>query len=173
MNNDVETVDVEYEFDDIYAKQKEDVQRMRASLLACNPESSTQLRTAINNITAMRIYHQLARIIRYTEIMDEIEQKTYSNIRNALNVNSSDPNTLIMLLKAQEQLQKSMIESHKLLQPYLDISSFDILSYVEEAKQSSDISPNVKILDSSSRDKIRVAAGNALLQLRPPTGTEG
>lgn len=106
--------------DPLLRQQKEDVSRMRTSLLACNI-SKESARSALQTINVTRAYHQLNRIIRYTELMDELEEKLYESIHHY--VISADPNsttTWMMLLNIQEKLQKNMIESMKLLQPYMD-----------------------------------------------------
>lgn len=172
MSNEVKTVDGDYEPDQLYSKQKEGVSKMRASLLACNPDSGSQLYDAINNITAMRIYHQLTRIIKYTEMMDKLEQKMYENMETVLESSTSDSVTLLALMKMQEQLQKSMIESHKLLQPYLDVAEFEVVREVR-GEEVHEPDPAIKLISSTQRDNIRNAASTALLKLRPPTGTEG
>lgn len=106
--------------DPLLRQQKEDVSRMRTSLLACNI-SKESARSALQTINITRAYHQLNRIIRYTELMDELEEKLYESIHHY--VSTADPNsttTWMMLLNIQEKLQKNMIESMKLLQPYMD-----------------------------------------------------
>ena len=106
--------------DPLFRQQKEDVSRMRTSLLACNI-SKESARSALQTINITRAYHQLNRIIRYTELMDELEEKLYESIHHY--VSTADPNsttTWMMLLNIQEKLQKNMIESMKLLQPYMD-----------------------------------------------------
>jgi hypothetical protein len=64
----------------IVQRQKEDVAKMRASLLSCNDESGIPVSRALQDITIMRIYHQLTRIIRFTEMMDKIEDRLYEAI---------------------------------------------------------------------------------------------
>ena len=130
MTDECKTVTSEAEIlDPLYMKQQQDVAEMRASLLAFNSGDPTSARSAIQKITAMRFYHQLSRIIRYTDMMDRIEAKLYESIDRSLDrMNSDSPSTWMSLLQIQERLQKCMIESQKLLQPYLDIES---LSFVE------------------------------------------
>ena len=165
--DDIKTVDYSkdgFNLDPLYKKQKEGVAKMRASLLACSDNGSMTMLSAIQNITAMRIYHQLTRIIRYTELMDKLEAKLYESIDNTLdNMNSNDPSTWMMLLKAQEQLQKTMIESHKLLQPYMDVQEFTV---VELANSSSSNETVQKIaLSPEDRDRLRNKAQSVLQEL--------
>lgn len=149
--------------DPLYQKQKEGVAKMRTSLLACT-EDPTMAKAAIQNISTLRVYHQIARIIRYLEMMDKLEDKLYSSIDVTIdNANENSPSTWMMLLNIQERLQKTMIESHKLLQPYLDIQEFSI---VELTAQSVDDNSRPVILNADSRDKIRSSAQAALEALQ-------
>lgn len=146
--------------DPLYSKQKEDVARMRASLLACTGDPMS-VKTALHNITVMRVYHQITRIIRYTEVMDKLENKLYEAIEHSVETLDSDnPSTWIALLGIQEKLQKAMIESHKLLQPYLDIENLTFLDEVQHHVQQEDSNRSFAsmILDQDSRDKLRTGA---------------
>lgn len=148
--------------DPLYQKQKEGVAKMRTSLLACSEDVVTT-KQAIQNITTMRVYHQIVRIIKYIEIMDKLEDKLYASIDATIdNANEDSPSTWMMLLNIQERLQKTMIESHKLLQPYLDIQEFSV---VDLTAQSVNESSSPTILNADSRDKIRSSAQAALLAL--------
>jgi hypothetical protein len=159
--DDIKTVDDYQILDPLYSKQKEGVSKMRASLLACSSDNSTSMVNAIQNITVMRIYHQLSRIIKYTELMDKLEDKLYESIENTIDNVNSDPATMMMLLNVQEKLQKSMIESHKLLQPYMDVKEFAVMDLV----QPEDNHSNITILDPEKRDGLRTKASNILKQL--------
>ena len=142
--------------DPLYMKQQQDVAEMRASLLAFNSGNPNSARSAIQKITAMRFYHQLSRIIRYTDMMDKIEAKLYESIDRSLeNMNSNSPSTWMSLLTIQERLQKCMIESQKLLEPYLDLES---LSFVEVPASTDDVSYGALMMEQQSRDKLRNSA---------------
>lgn len=146
----------------IIAKQKEDVARMRTSLLSCSKENGISTMRAIQDITVMRVYHQLTRIIRYTEMMDKLEDKLYAALDYQLdNAEVSDPNTLAMLMGIQTNLQKAMIESHKLLQPYMDLQDFSVVDLVHTTEDV-DNPITQKLITSESRDKIRYAAQNVI-----------
>lgn len=154
--------------DPIYKKQKEGVARMRASLLACS-DDMTKSKQAIHNITVMRVYHQIARIIKYTEMMDKLEDKLYESIDATLNSsNAQNPTTWMMLLNIQERLQKSMIESHKLLQPYLDIEEFSVVELTSQASDST--VPTTLAMDADTRDRVRVTAQAVLAELSELAG---
>lgn len=161
MHDIIETVD---SLNPLYAKQKEDVARMRAALLSCSSTnlSSSTAKMALKNITAMRIYHQIARIIKYLELMDKLEDKLYRSLENT--IESMDENSIAtwtLLLKAQESLQKQMIESHKLLQPYLDLQSLDIIDMIpDQDKDTNNVTSS--LISADSREKLRNAANMVL-----------
>ena len=147
------------EIDPLYMKQKEDVSRMRTSLLACNgnPELA---QTAMKSIAVLRVYHQLTRIIRYTELMDKLEAKLYESLDFQIDHMGTDSaSTWITLLNIQERLQKNMIESAKLLQPYMDIAEFTAID-VSQDEPTHTIS-----LDEKSRERLRDSARQVLKEL--------
>ena len=134
---------------------------MRASLLACNVDPSLA-RTAVNNIAVLRVYHQITRIIRYTELMDKLEDKLYESIDNTIDrLNPESQSTWMMLMNIQERLQKTMIESQKMLAPLKDLVEMDLTLDTE-----SSYAQNTKsILDASARDNIRTKANAILVEL--------
>lgn len=157
---DLKTVDgTSGSVDPLIGTQREDVAKMRASLLALSGDPSLAVQS-IRNITVLRVYHQISRIVQYLDMMDKIEAKLYECIDVALaDVDPMDPATsLPMLLTLQERLQKTMIESHKLLQPYLSIEEFGIM----EIDSSSSDTSSTLLIDKSSRDKIRNSAQQVL-----------
>lgn len=159
---DQETLEIQ-PLDPLVEKQKRDVESMRSILMTCNTSDPNSVKTAMNNILVMRVYHQISRIIRYTEQMDKIESKLYETIDNCLDsMSSSDPRTWMMLLNIQERLQKIMIDSHKILEPYLDLQS---LTYVELSPDVSTDSFTKTLLDQESREKLRSTAQAILSSL--------
>lgn len=149
---------------DIYAKQCEDVSKMRTSLLMFNENDPISTKRAMQNITVLRVYHQMARIIRFTEMLDKIEDKMYSAIDNTLDdMDEYDEGTWIKLVSLQERLQRSMIESHKLLEPYLDFTQLSVI----ESNPVQD-SPNAfasMMLNQESREKLRSSAQQVIAEL--------
>ena len=146
--------------DALYSKQKEDVAKMRASLLSCSDDVVTSTQ-ALQNITILRIYHQVSRIIRYLEMMDKIEDKLYESLDYYIeHMSIESPASYRMLLSIQEQLQKNLIDSHKLLQPYLNVDELSLQSLMPVSYNS----PNedVVIIPKSSRDKLRQNAQQVL-----------
>lgn len=149
-------------FDPLYLKQREDVAKMRTSLLACDLDPSLTT-TSMKNIAVLRVYHQMSRIIKYTEMMDKIENKLYEAIDYTLdNMDTSRATSWMTLLKIQEQLQKNMIESQKILQPFLDLTEF----MTENAAPKDDNSPTQTIsMDANKREKLRSTARQVLAEL--------
>lgn len=147
--------------DELYKKQKEDVSRMRASLLSCSVDNPSSMVTSIQNITVMRIYHQLNRIIRYTELMDKLENKLYESIDCTMdNLDSGNATTWMTLLEIQDRLQKSMIESHKLLQPYMDVRTFNM-----DTIPSNEDNSQMKLINAQDRENIRNNASKVIREL--------
>lgn len=150
--------------DPLIAKQREDVARMRTSLLACdaNPQLAS---TALKNVTVLQVYHQISRIIRYTELCDKLESKLYESMDSLIDRLDTDSNlTINALLNAQERLQKLMIESNKMLAPFLDMTSY--IESVRVDGASEDSAPKATIaLDATRREKLRNSAKQVLLEL--------
>lgn len=161
MDN-IKTVDDgNYLLDNLYSSQKEGVSKMRASLLASSADNPTSMVHAIRSITVMRIYHQLTRIIKYTELMDKIEAKLYQSVDAQLDDMDNNLATVAVLVKLQSDLQKSMIESHKLLEQYMNKDIFNTVDLVPEPEVES----NVISLNSEKRDSIRTKAQLLLEEL--------
>jgi len=149
----------------ILRKQQETVSKMRTALLASTDDNAITLRSTIQNLTAMRVYHQLTRIIKYTELMDKLEDKLYASIEHeieqGLEVSS---HTWMVLLGIQEKLQKQMVDSHKLLEPYLDVKEFSVVDLFDSQV---DIDPGTAIvLAAPIRDNVRIKAQAILTQLQ-------
>jgi len=151
--------------DALYSRQREDVAKMRASLLACSDDPITSTK-ALQNITVLRVYHQVSRIIRYLEMMDKIEDKLYQSLDYKLDtLDIENPTSWMMLLSIQEKLQKNLIESHKLLQPYLNVEEFQLQSLMPVSTSSSVENGAASVLPKSSRDKLRQSAQQVLAAL--------
>lgn len=139
------------------ASQKEHIAKMRAALIGFGSNANTA-RAAIQSITAMRVYHQITRIIKYTELMDKLEDKMYESIESSLaTMNPASPSTWFQLVQLQEKLMKNMELSNKLIQPYLGM---DWGTIVETS--SKDESKEYSILNSESRKTIRDTAKQVL-----------
>lgn len=138
----------------LLSEQMKDVANMRTSLLSFNKSDPQAASKAIRNITLLRVYHQLERIVRYTEMMDTIEDRIYQSLNAKLQESDPDDSDIWMqLIPIQEKLQRSMVESHKLLEPYL---SADFLTALE-APQIEDPAASFTsmILDQEGREKVR------------------
>jgi len=146
------------EKDPLLRNQNEGVAEMRTSLLACSDNPAQ----AVRELTIKRIYHQLTRIVRYTELMDKIENKLYESIENTvLTQDTMDPTTWMVLISIQERLQDNMIKSHKLLEPYIGATPEMNIEGIETV--ATDAPPS--LLDRTSRDNVRKAAQELLLML--------
>ena len=142
-------------------KQKQDVAAMRTSLLASHMDPSLTT-TSMKNIAVLRVYHQMNRIIQYTELMDKLEAKLYEALDYQIeNADVTRPTTWMQLLHVQEQLQKNMIESQKLLQPFLDLTEYT----ADNAEVIDTQAENTIALDANSREKLRNSARAVLHQL--------
>lgn len=172
---DFKTVDVldqeDPKFDPLSSIKREGVARMKAALLACNLDDPYNAQAAIQQVTIMRVYHQVTRIVQYLELMDKLEEKMYKEIEmridNVLDI-YDDPNQnqathLRELLDIQERLQKSIIESNKLLQPYLDMNHYEAFNAleIEEAQVTNSLG-----LEAADRKALREDAGNILRDLK-------
>lgn len=160
--------------DVLYTKQREDVAKMRASLLACSDDYITSTR-ALQNITVLRMYHQVSRIIRYLEMMDKIEDKLYESLDYKLDtIDIHNSTAWLTLLTIQEKLQRNIIESHKLLQPYLNVEEFSLQSLMPVASTTSAVETGAAaVLSKTSRDKLRQSAQQILAALNETDALEG
>lgn len=150
--------------DPILKEQKEQAEQMRSALLTCKKNDITSAKVALQNIAVLQVYHQVARIIRYTELMDRIEDKLYDSIdMNLAQMDECDPSTMMMLLKVQAQLQESMVLSQKLLEPYMNIDLASIAPPVEITEATSF---GAAIIPKESRNVIRNGAQALLTELR-------
>ena len=168
---DSETVGSEEAFwsNALFEKQKQQTEQMRSALLSCNETDTFSVQSTMRKILALRVYHQITRIIRYTEEMDKIEQKLYQvidvTLENMDYVNENTQSCLTTLMHMQQKLQQSMIDSQKLLDPYLNM---DTLSYVEVPAETVEDNNVVagRVLDQDSRQRLREGAQAALTVLQ-------
>ena len=146
--------------DALYDKKQEDVAKMRASLLACS-DRPEDIANTVKKITVLRVVHQVSRIISYLDMMDRIEEKLYSAIDASIDdLDIQDLSSWGILLNLQERLQENMINSHRLLEPYLklkDVNMLDITTLDEISDESGD-----SYLPRESRDKLRNSAQEVL-----------
>ena len=150
--------------DPLLREQQEQANQMRAALLTCKKNDITSAKIALQNIAVLQVYHQVARIIRYTEVMDRLEDKIYDSIdMNISGLESADPATMLMLVKVQSDLQKSMVMSQDLLKPYMDI---DLDAIAPPREINDDTSFGAAILPKESRNAIRNGAQALLTELR-------
>lgn len=96
--------------------------------------------------------------------MDKLEDKLYQSMETAIDCTDvRDPNSWARLLKMQERLQQCMIESHKLLQPYLDIEDLSIADLIPTTEDLS--TNNTLYMTAESRESLRNNAQALLTSL--------
>lgn len=171
--SDFKTVDVRTvptSSDALYNKKQEDVAKMRASLLACS-DKPEDIANTVKKITVLRVIHQISRIISYLDVMDRIEEKLYQAIDNTIDtIDMNDFSSWGILLNLQSRLQDNMIESHRLLEPYLKIKDLDMLD-ISEYEDVYD-NPENQLLSRDSRDKLRRNAQQVLHLIELNTNNE-
>ena len=144
--------------DPLRAAKNEDVAKMRASLLACSDDPTSAV-SQFQKITYLRLKHQLARIIKYTELMDRLEETLYDAIDGYLvNADVFDPLTMTTLLNVQDRLLENMNKSHELLKPYLTASGLPIEQFVPVETVDAETS----LISRETRDKLRESARKVL-----------
>ena len=146
----------------IYDQQKQGVSQMREALLA-SVDGTLVVSAAMQRVTALRIFHQMNRVIQYTEMMDKLESKLYEALDYTITATDiTNRHDLVILVGLQERIQKNMIDSFKLLQPYLENQDWKLLDDLVALK--GDISDLAMTPDG--RDHLRVTANTVLKQLR-------
>lgn len=153
--------------DTLAAQQQSDISAMRSALLNCDRGDASSVSFALQTIFSMRIFHQLSRIIKYTEHMDKIEQKMYESMDRYMDsMDETDTSSWALLLNAQEQLQRIMMNSQKLLEPYSNVSLYIPEQPVEDSFGDG-------LLDQTERKKLRESAQLILDTLKESEKTDG
>ena len=138
----------------LFVQQTSDVQEMRNHLLSFDRRDPSAARKALQNVTLLRVYHQLERIVRYTEMMDRIENRIYQSIDMKLaNADPDDEELYYTLIPIAERLEKMMIDSHKLLEPYLNFEQLNSLEITQEEDPANSFTS--MLLEQESREKVR------------------
>ena len=149
--------------DPLLQEQLSLVAQMRSTLISCNKSDAASAKRAMQNITVLRVYHQVGRIVKSTEVMDYLEDKLYDSIiANIGEMDSFDPATMLTLLKVQSQLQETMIQSQQLLKPYFELDMESLLP----APELEETSFGVAIISQESRNNIRTGAQALLTELK-------
>jgi hypothetical protein len=95
--------------------------------------------------------------------MDALEDKLYDSIlSNIGGMDSFSPETMMMLLKVQQQLQETMIQSQLLIKPYMEM---DILALAPQPEME-ETSFGAAIISKESRNNIRTGAQALLTELK-------
>lgn len=143
--------------------KREAISRMRWAISSSSLDDIPSVTSALQQVTLLRVYHQVVRIVKYLDLMDRLEEKLYDSISYELDsASTSDFSTIARLLSIQEKLQKSIIESNKLLAPFLDMAQYPAFSSIPD---TSTIQKDVLSLDSGQRDALRENAGAILAEL--------
>ena len=157
------TIESDSLVDPLIFEQKEQANLMRKSLLTCRTGTISNAKIALQNIAVLQIYHEVARIIRFIEVMDRLEDKIYDSIdMNIGGMESADPATMLMLVKVQGDLYKTMAMSQELLKPYMNI---DLEAIAPMKDVNEDIPFGVAIIPKESRTAIRNGAQALLTEL--------
>ena len=151
--SDITTLDTDTKpADTLAVQQQSDVSAMRSALLNCDRGDAASVSFALQTIFSMRVFHHLSRLIKYTEHMDKIEQKMYESMDRFMdNLEETDTSAWLALITAQEQLQRIMMNSQKLLEPYSNVSLYVPEQPVEDSFGNG-------ILDQTERKKLRESA---------------
>lgn len=157
-------------YDPLSNLKRESIDRMKMALLSSSLDDPLSVVSAVKGVTVMRVYHQVVRIVQYLDLMDRLEAKLYYAIDRELENDQQDEYlTISKLLKIQEQIQKSIIESNKLLAPYLEMEQYQTFNEIEEVTPVSD---DILELDSTKRNLLRENAGQILSDLQLITSSQ-
>lgn len=155
-------------FDPISSMKAEAIDRMKVALLSASLDDPLSAASAIRQVTIMRVYHQVSRIVQYLDLMDKLESSLYKSIEFELDMINSGGciennfQAVTKLLAIQEKLQKAIIESNKLLAPYLDMEQYPAFNAIEA---STPVSANILEVESTQRNLLRENAGSILKEL--------
>jgi len=145
---------------DLDSLRHESIERMKLALLSASLDNPTSAASAIRQVTIMRVYHQVTRIVEYLDLI-------YRSIRlemNDIGADESNLKTITKLLTIQEKLQKSIIESNKLLQPFVESDNMPMFNEIEANAEV--LSDDEKLLPSEDRSKLRENANEILKELK-------
>lgn len=148
-------------------QQQSDVSAMRSALLDCDRSDAASVSFALQSIFSMRVFHHLSRLVKYTEYIDKIEQKMYESMDRFMdNLDETDTSGWLVLMNAQEQLQKIMMNSQKLLEPYSNVSLYIPERPIEDSFGNG-------LLDQTERKKLRESAQLILDTLKESEQKDG
>jgi hypothetical protein len=156
--------------DSLYMKQQRDVSQMRNVLLSCDSKNIHSVKTTIQNILVMQLTRNMSRIVKYSEVMDRLEDKLYASVDYTISsVDETDPDTLGKLLQMQKFLVTNMNESQKLLEPYLN-GKYNLdpifTEVVDDAVNTESLGS--ELIDKDARERIRNSAQAVLNIIQNP-----
>ena len=159
--------------DSLYIRQQRDVSQMRNVLLSCDSKNIHSVKTTIQNILVMQLTRNMSRIVKYSEVMDRLEDKLYASVDYTISsVDETDPDTLGKLLQMQKFLVTNMNESQKLLEPYLN-GKYNLdpifTEVVDDAVNTESLGS--ELIDKDARERIRNSAQAVLNIIQNPLDT--
>ena len=159
--------------DSLYIRQQRDVSQMRNVLLSCDSKNIHSVKTTIQNILVMQLTRNMSRIVKYSEVMDRLEDKLYASVDYTISsVDETDPDTLGKLLQMQKFLVTNMNESQKLLEPYLN-GKYNLdpifTEVVDDAVNTESLGS--ELIDKDARERIRNSAQAVLNIIQNPLET--
>lgn len=153
--------------DTLDVQQQSDISAMHSALLNCDRGNAASVSFALQTIFSMRVFHQISKLIKYTEYMDKVEQKMYESMDRYMDsLDATDTNGWLVLMNAQEQLQRIMLNSQKLLEPYSNVSLYIPEQPVEDSFGNG-------LLDQNERKKLRESAQLILDTLKESEEKDG
>ena len=143
----------------------ESTERMQTALLSASMDAPNEVVGAMRQVTLLRAHHQVMRIVQFLQLMDKLEAKMYESIDMDMStMDLSDPDSWKTLLLLQTKLQENIVNSNKLLTPFLEMDKYPIFN---EMANASDV--DVTIVDGeltpSKRNQLRENAESILAEL--------
>lgn len=149
--------------DPLNSLRRESIDRMKTALLSSSLDDTQSVAFAIKNVTILRVSHQVTRIVQYLDLMDKLEESLYAAIENDIeNSDIYDTKTTFKLLSIQEKLQQLIIDSNKLLAPYLEMSQYEAFNQIEVPAENTS---EVLAIPPEERHLLRENAGAILEDL--------
>ena len=142
----------------------ESTERMQTALLSASMDSPNEVVTAMRQVSLLRAHHQVMRIVQFLQLMDKLEAKMYEAIElDMATMDLTDSQSWKTLLTLQTKLQENIVNSNKLLMPFLEMGKYPIFNEMATAADSEvDI---VIDLPPAKRNQLRENAESILAEL--------
>lgn len=158
---------IERELSPLRKAMRESTERMQTALLAASMDNPGSVAAAMRQVTLLRAHHQVLRIVKFLQLMDEVEEKMYESIElDMATMDLTESSTWSTLLALQTKLQQNIIESNKLLAPYLEMDKYPL--FQEIAEEGLVIEADAEVIDISAdkRNQLRETATLVLEDLQ-------